>query len=61
MNYDKQKRKTGPLRHRDTKKQMKFLKGSSKPLSKEVLRASVSLWLMFASVFSVVNFAFASE
>ena len=35
---------------------MKFLKESSKSLSKEVLRASVSLWLMVASVFSVIFF-----
>lgn len=55
MNHDKQKRKTEPLRHRDTEKQIKFLKENSKSLSKEVLRASVSLWLMFVSVISVVK------
>ena len=56
MNYDKQKRKTEPLRHGDTETQMTFLQESGKSLPKEVLRVSVSLWLMFASVFSVVKF-----
>ena len=48
MKNDK-KSNTETQRHGDTEKQMKFFKESGKSLSKKVLRASVSLWLIFDS------------